>query len=209
MRVTVEKTGGLAGVFHELGPVDSGDLPESTAKELAKRLAEIDFFNIPEDIRDPEILDDFNYELNIDDGDRHHGVAWNSLSPENYRNALADIIKLLEAAGERFVDWQSEGQPLDWEETNVSIPFVPGTPNLLSVRGSANFAVKVRLSPDTASDQAEYRHVHLLGVQTSPFGPDVVTPWEITASFDGLGNERGWFVLIGATKREYFPPKDL
>ena len=209
MQLSVERTGGFAGGFAELGPVQTDSLEPTAAEQIVNLLNDIEFFDIPGNVAGHQIRDDFQLQLRVIDGERRHAVIWDRSADDKYRAELDRVVELLQSTGADFIDWRFEGEPLDWDDTSVAIPFNPDGPYMLSVSGTATHPVTVRLAPEAVDETENYRPVHVLGQPASDPAKDTPSPWEITTSFDWIANERGWFVLIGATKREYFPPQDV
>jgi hypothetical protein len=95
---------------------------------------------------------------------------------------------------------------LDWTEATMH-PMVAGGFQLV-VRGVAPVPVDVELRPlPIPIAPVEYHGIEVIG---TPRGPttQVETPWTMEVDADEIVRGTKGFVLIGATMREYFPPKD-
>ena len=92
MRISIERTGGLAGITVTT-TVDPEDLPPGEAKKLRQMLEDADLFNLPAKIasRSPQ-PDRFQYELNLRDGGRQHTVL---VSEEVMPAKLKPLVTLL------------------------------------------------------------------------------------------------------------------
>jgi hypothetical protein len=100
---------------------------------------------------------------------------------------------------------QSAGERLDWDTAEMH-PGVAGG-FILVVRGVAVVPMKVRLHPLPIGIVPEdYNGIEVVGVRDDP-SLEVETPWTAQIDTEGRGGRKG-FVLIGATQREYFPPKE-
>lgn len=102
---------------------------------------------------------------------------------------------------------QAEGteERLDWDEAVTH----PKTANgfVLVVRGISRVPMEVRLRPLPIGIAPEdYQGVEVLG-RTGDGTIEIETPWTVEIDTGELLHGRKGFVLIGATKREYFPLK--
>jgi hypothetical protein len=94
---------------------------------------------------------------------------------------------------------------LDWDDAVTHPKTVEGF--VLVVRGVASVPTNVRLHPLPIGIVPEdYRGIEVLG-RRAEIGPEVETPWTAEMDLEGLAGRKG-VVLIGATKRQFFPPKD-
>jgi lysozyme family protein len=99
----------------------------------------------------------------------------------------------------------TRGERLDWDTAELH-PGVAGG-FILVVRGVAAVPMTVTLHPLPVGIVPEdYRGIEVLGVREEAT-TQVETPWTAEIDTDGLGGRKG-IVLIGAHKREYFPPRD-
>ncbi|MFW0794832.1 protealysin inhibitor emfourin [Gordonia sp. CPCC 205515] len=205
MIINIHKTGGIAGIAEELGPLDTSDL-DHDARKIRHAVHHANFFRLPTDIGGGAVSDDFVFTAHITDGTRFHTVSWDSSTAESHRSALAAIVGACEAAGGRFINWRREGTPLDWTRTHVAIKFAGGFH--LTVEGTSPVPMTVRFSPHPDIGADGYREVDVLGVTPGHFSPQVVSAWTIAADLDELtGGGRG-IVLVGKTLREHIPPFD-
>jgi hypothetical protein len=96
LRLSVERTGGFAGVTITT-TVDAAGLPPDEARRLRQMVDEADFFNLPRKIttRSPQ-PDRFQYELRVEANGRQHTVT---VSEEAMPPKLKPLVKwLMEAA---------------------------------------------------------------------------------------------------------------
>jgi hypothetical protein len=96
-------------------------------------------------------------------------------------------------------------QRLDWDKAQLHPKTAEGF--ILVVDGVAPVPMKVRLhSLPIGIAPEDYHEVEVVG-RAADVSPQVETPWKAEIDTEGLSGRKG-FVLIGETKREYFPPKD-
>ncbi len=75
MRISLERTGGFAGISKRV-TVDTNNLAPEEAKQLPCLLETADFFNLPATITTPsKERDRFQYTLTVEDSDRQHTVT--------------------------------------------------------------------------------------------------------------------------------------
>ena len=95
---------------------------------------------------------------------------------------------------------------LDWD-TAEEHPEVAGG-FILVVRGVAPVPTKVKLHPLPIGIAPEdYQGVEVCGEPEDPT-IEVETPWTVEEDTSKLPRGRVGYVLIGATKRAYFPPRE-
>jgi hypothetical protein len=100
MQVLVRRTGGIAGVNEQLGPVDTAQAGEE-GQRIEQKVEEIGFFEMPERLPGGEdIRDAFEYSVTVDDGYRSHTVSFTE-TPDDTKRGLQHLIALVEdVAGE-------------------------------------------------------------------------------------------------------------
>ena len=104
-------------------------------------------------------------------------------------------------------DSTASKQRLDWDEAEMHAKTAGGF--ILVIRGVAPVPMEVELEPrpvGTAPD--EYRGIAVVGTPRDDVVPQVETPWGIQVDPAELPKGTRGFVLVGATKREYFPPQE-
>lgn len=75
MRVSLERTGGFAGISRKT-TVDTANIPTNEAKQLPQLLEAADFFNLPENLTaSPTQPDRFQYILTVEDGAKKHTIT--------------------------------------------------------------------------------------------------------------------------------------
>ncbi len=102
MRISIERTGGVAGITIA-ATIDTKDLPQDDAQKLRQMVEEADFFNLPSKItsRSPQ-PDRFQYELKAEQNGQQHTVT---VSEEVMPAKLRPLVKwLMEAAREKRKD---------------------------------------------------------------------------------------------------------
>lgn len=98
----------------------------------------------------------------------------------------------------------SQEERLDWTEAEMHPQTASGF--MLVVRGVAPVPMEVWLRPvpiGIVPDEDGYRGVEVLG-KRAEITTEVETPWSAQIGTDDVGDR---IELIGATKREFFPPK--
>ena len=99
MQITVNKTGGFAGVNQQLGPVETSSLDSQVASDINRMLREVDFFNLPGSLgKTGQMSDAFYYAIHVVDGSRNHTVQMGDDSTGSAADKLHELIKLLEQA---------------------------------------------------------------------------------------------------------------
>jgi hypothetical protein len=98
------------------------------------------------------------------------------------------------------------GDRVDWDEVEMR-PMVAGG-FLLVLRGVARVPTTVCLRPSPIGIvEDDYRAIEVLGT-VNEFGPEVETPWTLEEPNIAQYSGRVGFELVGATKREFIPPKE-
>lgn len=161
MEVTVDRTGGLAGVRERLGPVDTSQLNAGgLGAQIEAKVSEIGFFDLPEQLTGGEHASDtFKYKVTVVDGDRNHSVSYDELSNEAERCGVKDLVKLLDQAGVGWHDAPLEpgtgstttGRPLECGQWSAWYNRMPPDPDpRLHVAGVCEMpqaGVKLTLEP--------------------------------------------------------------
>lgn len=97
MEITVRRTGGLAGVNEQVGPVDTAEVDARLADQIETTLRDVDFFELPLAFPPTSGPDVFEFAATVVDGDRSHSTSWDDLSdrpPE-----LDELVELLLRSG--------------------------------------------------------------------------------------------------------------
>jgi hypothetical protein len=90
MRVSIERSGGFAGITIKTA-VEEKDLSPDEAQKLQEMVEEVDFLNLPEKIISPSSQPDrFQYELSLEKSGRQHTVT---VSEEALPKKLIPLIK--------------------------------------------------------------------------------------------------------------------
>jgi len=75
MRISLERTGGFAGITKKT-TVDTAELPANEAKTLPQLVEAADLFRLPERITSPNPQSDrFQYKLTVEDNGKQHTVT--------------------------------------------------------------------------------------------------------------------------------------
>jgi hypothetical protein len=102
MKITIVRTGGIAGMRAQLGRVETEQLGEAGSR-IAAKVEEIGFFDLPAELpKDNRIDDAYYYEMTIEDGDRRHAVGYGDNTERRARKPLFDLQYLLIASGVDF-----------------------------------------------------------------------------------------------------------
>jgi hypothetical protein len=111
MKVTVRKSGGIAGVHEQIGPVDTAQEGDAGGRIEAK-IEQIGFFSMPKELpEEHRIIDGFGYGVSVDDGDRHHEVEYGDGTKREERQPLDELQGLLEENGWTYRDVPREAEP--------------------------------------------------------------------------------------------------
>ena len=111
MEITIEKSGGFAGVRERLGPVDTAEQGDAGA-EIETKVEQIGFFELPGRLpEDNQIRDGFGYAMTVEADDRRHRVEYSDGSRREDRQPLDELTQLLEANGSQFRDVPIEAEP--------------------------------------------------------------------------------------------------
>ncbi len=99
MRVTLERTGGFAGVRLSAS-VDTDKLPSADAQRLRQLVANAHFFSLPETISTPvQQPDRFQYKVTVLDGGRAHTVTAGEVALPASLRPLTDFLTLQDRRG--------------------------------------------------------------------------------------------------------------
>jgi len=95
MRVTLEQTGGFAGISKPPIVVDTSTLDPEEARRLRALVADAAFFALPTDlVLDRVVPDSFGYTLTIlDDDGREHSVSFANASAQEGLRLLVSTIR--------------------------------------------------------------------------------------------------------------------
>lgn len=98
MQITVNKTGGFAGVNQRLGPVETSSLDPGVADQVRRIVTESDFFHLPEDLQGAPVYDGFHYAVQVLDGTAEHTVILAGMSDDPVVARLHELIHVLDEA---------------------------------------------------------------------------------------------------------------
>ena len=101
---------------------------------------------------------------------------------------------------------RQEWERLDWDTAEEHPGVASGF--FLVVKGVSRVPMTVELHPLPIPIAPEdYYGVEVRGVSAEP-SVEVETPWTVERDSQDLPHGRKGYILIGATKRKHFPPKD-
>lgn len=99
MKISVERSGGFAGLTEKIASVDTKELVRAKAEPLEKLIERVGFFGLPAVMTGNAVgADQFKYEITVEDGARHHSVAF--VEDDSPQTApLRGLVKQLQAGG--------------------------------------------------------------------------------------------------------------
>lgn len=113
MQLVATRSGGIAGVREELGPVDTDSIDSGLAERIQTSLDEVGFFDLPEEISsDRRIADGFSYSLKAT-GEREHRVRWSDGAEHPALQGLRNVRQLMEETGATWQDAPLQATPTD------------------------------------------------------------------------------------------------
>ncbi len=92
MQITFEQSGGFAGLIRTKS-IDTATLLPSDAQQVQRLIEAADFFRLPDSIEAEAQPDRFQYQITIEDDDRHHSVE---VSETNIPPTLRPLLEWLE-----------------------------------------------------------------------------------------------------------------
>lgn len=104
MQITVQRTGGIAGVNERLGPVDTDHVSGAVGSAISAKVEAIGFFDMPSELEPSGVYDDFHMSVHVVDGGRDHTVSCDALSKDPAARGLGELVKLLTDGGFDFED---------------------------------------------------------------------------------------------------------
>lgn len=92
-KIYFERTGGFMGRKVSI-TIDMDDLPEEQAELLDNLMDEADFFELPTDISQSAMPDEFTYTVTISSEERQHSVrVSDTTAPEDLRPLLEELSR--------------------------------------------------------------------------------------------------------------------
>lgn len=104
MQISVARTGGIAGVHQQLGPVDLGGAAPEIRSRITAMIRKMDFFDLPDSVGYGRVFDGFRDLISIKEGDRSHKVRLEPGDEDPNAAPLAALVRALTEAGYDFVD---------------------------------------------------------------------------------------------------------
>jgi hypothetical protein len=93
-RIKFERTGGFAGI-RIATDVKLEDLPEEQARTIKELLDDLDFDELPEQMLDESVPDQFTYQITVEsDKGEHTIVTGDSSAPEEMQELLQFLDRL-------------------------------------------------------------------------------------------------------------------
>jgi hypothetical protein len=100
-QIHFKKTGGFMGRNVE-ADIDLNQLPEAESQELQRLVLDANFFNIPQNLIEPTMHDEYEYSVTVDAGNSHHTVQTSdSSAPESLRPLLDKLSSLAKEGNSR------------------------------------------------------------------------------------------------------------
>jgi hypothetical protein len=95
MKITVERTGGFAGLTENLGSLDTEWLGPAKRKAVEERVRSIGFFKLPEQVSGGQVGADFQtYRVTVADGPtQQRTVTFTGDAPDS--QPLQELIKIV------------------------------------------------------------------------------------------------------------------
>lgn len=101
MRITFERSGGFTGIPMTT-TVDTQTLAAAQATEFRNLVEAADFFRLPATIPAAAQPDRFQYQITIEDGDRHHTVSMGeSVVPGTLRPLIERMMQVVRQGGSK------------------------------------------------------------------------------------------------------------
>ena len=93
-RINFRRTGGMIGREIE-SVIDLDEMPANESQELERLLHETNFFEIPQNLIEPAIPDEYEYTVTVQAGNTHHTIHTSDTSaPESLRPLLEKLSTL-------------------------------------------------------------------------------------------------------------------
>ncbi len=99
--VNFVRTGGILGrEMHSF--LDLNELPEDESQEIQRMILESNFFNIPQNLIEPSMHDEYEYAITVESGNSEHTVHTSDTSaPESLRPLLEKLSTLAKEGNSR------------------------------------------------------------------------------------------------------------
>jgi hypothetical protein len=98
MKISIKRTGGLAGLAEQVAATDTAELDPATAQTVEQAIQHIGFFSLPAHASEGIVgADLFHYEVTVTDGGRRHTVGFDDDgSPEvmSLRTLVDTLVRL-------------------------------------------------------------------------------------------------------------------
>jgi hypothetical protein len=100
-KISFKKSGGMMGREVESN-IDLNEMPENESQELQRLILDTNFFNIPQNLIEPSMHDEYEYTITVDAGNSHHTVhTSDSSAPESLRPLLEKLSTLAKEGNSR------------------------------------------------------------------------------------------------------------
>ena len=93
MRISVQRSGGFAGLTDNIANVDTSQLDPETEAKVSAKVASIGFFDYPAEVTGPVGADMYRYEITVTDGAKRHSVTF--VESANEAAGLLDLVQTL------------------------------------------------------------------------------------------------------------------
>jgi hypothetical protein len=101
MRINFRRTGGLLGRGIESN-LDLDEMPEDESQDIQRLVLETNFFNIPQNLIEPSLYDEYEYTITVESGNSHHTVHTSDTSaPESLKPLLEKLSALAREGNSR------------------------------------------------------------------------------------------------------------
>jgi hypothetical protein len=100
-KINFKRTGGFMGREME-SDIDLNQMPDDESQDLQRLILETNFFNIPQNLIEPSMHDEYEYTVTVDAGNSHHTVhTSDSSAPESLRPLLEKLSTLAKEGNSR------------------------------------------------------------------------------------------------------------
>jgi len=99
MTISINQSGGYAGISQHLATIDTTRLNAATARQIEQLVQELDFFHLPEQATQQVGTDMLRYEITVEDLNRQRTVAFDDDgSPQTAQ--LRQLVNLVSQVGQ-------------------------------------------------------------------------------------------------------------
>jgi hypothetical protein len=105
-KINFKRSGGILGRQVE-SDFDLNELPAVEAQELMQLLTNTNFFQIPQNLVDHVVPDDYEYTITVEAGNTHHTIhTSDATAPDSLRSLVRKLSTLAQDGGSESFDLQ-------------------------------------------------------------------------------------------------------